>query len=174
MALKEVLSMFDGKGLQAEQLAVRQFKGEACSNLTEQYKDIDLTINHPVDGKKSFSVKDQKDSSGKYGGIQIELKLTDTVTGQSIDGCFLNNQSDWYLWRITHSNKDTWFSVETSKFKDWVETNKQSFKKWCTRESTEAYNKRLGRKYNRAEGLTIPLSLLTASGIGRLIPVMNK
>lgn len=144
--------------MEAEEIASRQFNGHRVTELNQQYKDIDLIVTGTDNQQYTVSIKDQLWSSGKFGGIQVETQLTNTTTGQSMDGCFLNNDSDFYFWRITYQNKDCWFIVKSSVLRRWVDHNKSSLHKWCTKHNTEEKNKQLGRKFNRAEGFTIRIT----------------
>lgn len=150
---------FDGAGMNAEHLAAKQFNGTLTSVLDEQYADIDLHIRG-----KSVSVKDQLESSAKYGSIQIELSMTNTRNDDSRPGCFYNCKADYYFWRVSLNDDDYWCVIETSVMRDYVEQNKQSLRTWQTRHYTEQKNRNYGRTFDRASGVNIPLQSLVKLG----------
>ena len=162
--------IFDGAGFKAEQLCVAQFDGVLLSDKVNQYKDIDARITSKQGTKHSVSVKDQLWSSEKYGAIQIEMKLTNTLTGASMGGCFVKCEADYYFWRVwTQEFGDTWAIVPVKKMKEFIKTNAASLKKWKTQEKTEAKNRSYNRKYDRAEGYVVPMEELKK--IAQLKPV---
>lgn len=155
---------FDGNGLQAEQLAQKQFNGVLAVKLEDQYKDIDLFIQGKDKEWRSVSVKDQLWSSGKYGSIQIELALTDTRTQESMPGCFYSNEADYYIWRIDVDGVDSWLFIECSVMKEYVKKNIDKLKTWQTMASTEEKNRTYKRRYDRATGVVIPTAVLVPLG----------
>ena len=162
--------IFDGAGFKAEQLAVAQFGGKLLSDKTNQYKDIDALIKAKDGSTHSISVKDQLWSSERYGAIQIEMKLTNTLTGASMNGCFVKCEASYYFWRVwTAEHGDTWAIVKVSVMKDFISKNKDSPKKWQTQEKTEAKNRSYGRKFDRAAGYVVPMEQLLT--IAQLKPV---
>lgn len=149
---------FDGKGMDAESLAVKQFGGELTSVKEDQYKDIDAFITTKQGVRASISVKDQLWSSERYKAIQLELELTDSRTGRTMDGCFASCEADYYFWRIhTVEHGDSWAIIEVSKMQAYVVENYSRLKTWRTTHNTEAKNRSYGRTYDRAEGVTIPI-----------------
>ena len=162
--------VFDGKGFKAEQIAAVQFNGKLVTDLNQQYKDIDVLIPAKDGSVKSVSVKDQLWSSEKFGGIQIETVTTNTRTGQTMPGCFYQNESDYYFWRIyTKQYGDTWLIVESSIMKQYVAENASHLKAWATKPATEAKNRSYNRRYDRTEGMVIQVA--EAVKLGKLIPV---
>lgn len=162
--------IFDGAGFKAEQLCAMQFNGELLQQKTYQYKDIDARITSKQGSKHLVSVKDQLWSSEKYKAIQIEMKLTNTVTGASIDGCFKKCEADYYFWRVwTEEFGDTWAIVKVSIMKQYIRDNAATLKKWQTQEKTEAKNRSYNRKYDRAAGYVVPMEELKK--IAQLKPV---
>lgn len=161
---------FDGAGFKAEQLAAAQFNGKLLSDKTNQYKDIDAQVTSKQGSKHSISVKDQLWSSERYGAIQIEMKLTNTLTGASMSGCFVKCEADYYFWRVwTAEHGDTWAIVKVSVMKDFIKKNADTLKKWQTQEKTEAKNRSYGRKFDRAAGYVVPMEELKK--IAQLKPV---
>jgi len=161
---------FDGAGFKAEQLAVAQFGGKLLSDKANQYKDIDALLQTKSGSKATASVKDQLSSSQRYGAIQIEMKLTNTLTGASMGGCFIKCEADFYFWRVwTVEHGDTWAIVKVSVMKDFIRNNAQRLKKWQTQEKTEAKNRSYGRKFDRAAGYVVPMEDLKS--IAQLKPV---
>lgn len=162
--------IFDGKGFTAEKLAVSQFGGELTSNKEDQYRDIDAFIADKSGKILSVSIKDQLWSSGKYKAIQIELELTDSRTGATMDGCFVSCEADYYFWRITTVEYgDTWASVPVDVMQRYVAENVTRLKTWRTTNATEAKNRSYNRKYDRASGVTI--SIMELSEIAKFIKV---
>ena len=162
--------VFDGKGFKAESIAAQQFNGKLVTDLNQQYKDIDVLIPAKDGSVKSVSVKDQLWSSEKFGGIQIETLTTNTRTGQTMPGCFYQNESDYYFWRIyTKQYGDTWLIVESSVMKQYVAENASHLKAWATKPATEAKNRSYNRRYDRTEGMVIQVA--DAVKLGKLIPV---
>lgn len=149
--------LFDGNGMAAEQIAAKQFSGVLTQKKEHQYKDIDLFVQGKDSEWKSVSVKDQLWSSGKYGGIQVELSLTNTRNGSTIDGCFKSNEADFYFWRVSVDGKDSWLVVDCPSLKAYVEDNIASLKPWSTRPSTEEKNRAYNRTYDKASGVVIPV-----------------
>lgn len=162
--------IFDGAGFKAEQLCAAQFDGQLTNLKAHQYKDIDAFVTTKQGVKASVSVKDQLWSSEKYGAIQIEMKLTNTVSGASMDGCFIKCEADYYFWRVwTKEFGDTWAIVKVSAMKEFINKNKANLKKWQTQEKTEAKNRSYGRKFDRAAGYVVPMEELKK--IAQLKPV---
>lgn len=162
--------IFDGAGFKAEQLVVAQFGGKLLSDKTNQYKDIDAEVFSKGGNKVLISVKDQLWSSEKYGAIQIEMKLTNTLTGATLPGCFAKCEADYYFWRVwTEEHGDTWAIVQVTKMKTFIKENASTLKKWKTQEKTEAKNRSYNRKYDRAEGYVVPMEELKK--IAQLKPV---
>lgn len=152
---------FDGAGLKAEQIAVEQFGGELVTDKERQWKDVDVVINTKQGLEASVSVKDQLWSSERYNAIQIELRLVESTTGRSMDGCFLKCEADYYFWRVfTKEHGDTWAIIPVDKMKEYVEENEGVLRKWQTQPKTEAKNRSYGRKYDRAMGVVIPMASL--------------
>ncbi len=160
---------FDGAGMKAEALAQQQFNGVLATKLDDQYKDIDLFIQGKDKEWKSVSIKDQLWSSGKYGGIQIELALTNTRNMQSMQGCFYANQADYYFWRVSVDGNDSWLVIDCQVMKAYVKQNIETLKTWQTRHGTEEKNRTYGRTHDRASGVTIPVTNLIA--LGKVLPV---
>lgn len=161
---------FDGAGFKAEQLCVAQFGGKLLSDKTNQYKDIDAELVTKQGSVALVSVKDQLWSSEKYGAIQIEMKLTNTLTGASMNGCFPKCEAKYYFWRVwTAEHGDTWAIVEVTKMKEFIKSNAATLKKWKTQDKTEAKNRSYGRKFDRAEGYVVPMEELKK--IAQLKPV---
>lgn len=149
---------FDGAGFKAEHIAVKQFNGKLVTDLEQQYKDIDALLPTKKGVLRTCSIKDQLKSSKQYGSIQIETKLTNTSNERHILGCFYKNQSQMYFWRVwTEKYGDTWLIIKSSVLQNFVEENKEHLRTWRTAKSTEAKNRSYGRKYDRAEGYTIPI-----------------
>lgn len=146
---------FSKQGFAAEAIAAKQFNGTLVSDLSLQYKDIDMVVKRH---NKTVSIKDQLWSSGKYKAIQIETQLVNTRTMECMDGCFYKNSSDFYLWRVeTEEHGDTWLVINTTRLRAYVDAHKASLKTWGTTTATEAKNRSYGRTYDRAEGYVIPL-----------------
>lgn len=153
--------IFDGAGFKAEKLAVEQFNGALLSDKANQYKDIDGWVLSKQGSKHLISVKDQLWSSEKYGAIQIEMKLTNTLTGASMNGCFAKCEADYYFWRVwTAEHGDTWAIVKVDVMKKFIKDNAATLKKWQTQEKTEAKNRSYNRKYDRAAGYVVPMEEL--------------
>lgn len=163
--------MFDGAGFNAEHLAAKQFNGVLTQEKKHQYADIDLFIQGKDKEWKSVSVKDQLWSSGKYGGIQVELSLCNTRTNKTIDGCFNTNQADYYFWRVSVNNTDSWLVIECSVMQQYVKEHLSSLKAWSTRPNTEEKNRAYGRTYDRATGVVIPVKDVLS--LGKVIEVKN-
>ena len=162
--------IFDGAGFKAENMVVAQFGGKLLSDKANQYKDIDASIPAKNGSLQLVSVKDQLWSSEKFGGIQIEMKLTNTLTGATLPGCFAKCEADYYFWRVwTAEHGDTWAIVQVSKMKQYIKDNAASLKKWQTQEKTEAKNRSYNRKYDRAAGYVVPMEELKK--IAQLKPV---
>lgn len=163
---------FTQAGFQAEHILVKQFSGKLISDLSQQYKDIDAVLTNKRGKKRSVSVKDQLGSSRKFGGIQIETLLTNTRNGATRNGCFLENAADDYFWRVhTEEHGDTWLIIRCNDLKAYVEANEGSLRKWTTKHYTEEKNRRLGRTYDRAQGVTIPVAKIIKEARVQLIPV---
>lgn len=162
--------MFDGAGFKAEQLAVQQFGGKLTSLKKHQYKDIDAFIPNRKGTIRSVSIKDQLWSSKKFGGIQLETRLTDTRTGKQMAGCFNTNKSCMYFWRIwTEEYGDTWFIVPVKVLKEYVRKHLSTVKRWSTNPNTESKNRSYNRTYDRAEGFTLMVKDIVH--LGQLKPV---
>lgn len=160
--------IFDGAGFKAEKLAASQFNGKLITDKKMQWKDIDAQVTAKNGSKQYISVKDQLWSSEKYGAIQIETKLTNTRTGESIKGCFYTCEASYYFWRIhTKEHGDTWAVISVSKMRSLVLNG--GYKSWRTQERTEEKNRSYNRTYDRAEGVVIPLCDLRQHA--QLIPV---
>lgn len=146
---------FSEQGFTAEAIAAKQFNGTLVSDLSLQYKDIDMVVKRH---NKTVSIKDQLWSSGKYKAIQIETQMVNTRTMECMDGCFYKNSSDYYLWRVeTPEHGDTWLVIKTEALRAYVEAHKASLRRWGTTTATEAKNRSYGRTFDRAEGYVIPL-----------------
>lgn len=150
---------FDGAGLQAEHIAAKQFDGVLTDKLEHQYADIDLFIRG-----KSVSVKDQLESSAKYGGIQIELQTMNTRNGDTRPGCFYTNEADYYFWRVSINDNDMWCVIPCQVLKDYVRDNLGTLRTWQTRHSTETKNRNYGRTYDRTTGVNITTRELVKLG----------
>lgn len=157
-------TVFDGAGFKAERIAQQQFNGVLATKLDDQYKDIDLFIQGKDKEWKSVSIKDQLWSSGKYGGIQIELTLTDTRTMNTMPGCFYANQADYYFWRVSVNGNDSWLVIDCDVMKAYVKQNIETLKTWQTRQATEEKNRTYKRTFDRASGVTIPVVHLLSLG----------
>lgn len=158
---------FDKSGMQAEIICARQFNGKLTSKKEHQYKDIDLFIKG-----KSCSVKDQLQSSKRFGSVQVELKLHSTQRGKTMQGCFYSNESDYYLWRVwTPEKGDSWVGVATDALRAYVKAKGASLRKWSTSAATEAKNRSYGRVYDGSSGLVIPVADLV--GIGKVTKVQS-
>lgn len=151
---------FDGSGFTAERIAAKQFNGELVDDKELQYKDIDLFIKSRTGVATPVSVKDQLYSSGRYGAIQIETKMTNTRTGATDVGCFYKSEAAYYLWRIEYKGVDTWAVIEYKALQEFLGSNPSGVFTWSTLPATEAKNRSYNRYYDRAEGITIPLSVL--------------
>ena len=163
---------FDGAGFSAEQIAVQQFKGKLVTDKAQQYKDIDAVLPTKKGVWNTVSIKDQLWSSKKFGGIQIETELVNTRNGKTMPGCFYQNESVMYFWRVwTKEHGDTWFIVKSSVLKEYVEKNKSSLKTWQTQQKTEAKNRSYNRAYDRAKGCTLWVKDITH--LGQLKPVQG-
>lgn len=145
------------KGEAAEKVFIEQFGGRRVTDLPTQYKDIDVVF--PKSGA-TYSIKDQIYSSGKYGGITVEMKLEDPFTGATQDGNLLYCEADTYGWAITWQDKPYWLLIHHSTLKDYVENNSQRFPLKTTMATTTAQNASQGRKFTKAYIHAIPLKNL--------------
>lgn len=161
---------FDKEGTEAEKLCAIQFNGRLTKQLEHQYKDIDLFIKSKQGDWISCSVKDQlRGTSRGFTSVQVELVLEDTDTGEQIEGCFYKNESDWYVWRVLYQGEESWCFIETNKLREYIEKNIETLKTWQTMPNTNKKNKEYGRKYNKASGVELELSVMAS--IGSFIPV---
>lgn len=161
---------FDKEGTEAERLCAEQFKGKLTAQLEHQYKDIDLFIRAKSGDWKSCSVKDQlRGTSRGFTSVQIELEQIDTDTQESIKGCFYNNDSDYYFWRVCYDEIEQWCVIDSVELKNYIESNKNTLRKWNTGKATNIKNRSLGRKYNSAKGVELELTVMAS--IGSFIPV---
>lgn len=161
---------FDGAGFKAEKLMAKQFKAKLVSEKKYQYADIDAFVKNKKGKVNPVSIKDQLWSSGKFGGIQIETKLTNTRNGKTQEGCFHKSKAVDYFWRVwTEEHGDTWLIIRASRLNAYVEEYKDTLKTWCTKPNTEAKNRSFNRYYDRAEGFTIMVKDIMH--IGQIKPV---
>ena len=160
---------FDGKGFKAEHLAARQFGGMLVTELALQYKDIDVMVPAKDGSVKSCSVKDSVSGSKAYKNVQVELLTVNTRNGATQPGCFLKNESDYYMWQVWWEGKAQWVVVLSADLKAYVKENKARLRKFATTQAVEAMNRKYGRTYDRSEGVNIDIDVFVA--LGKLIPV---
>ena len=161
---------FDGKGFKAEHVAARQFGGMLVTELALQYKDIDVMVPAKDGSVKSCSVKDSLSGSKAFENVQIELLTINTRNGATQPGCFVKNESDYYMWQVWWEGKAQWVVVESDKLKAFVKTNKARLKFFGTNAKTEAMNRKFGRTYDRSEGVNIDIDVFVKLA-DKLIPV---
>lgn len=145
------------KGEAAEVVFIEQFGGKRLTNLQEQYADKDVIF--PKSGR-TYSIKDQIYSSGKYGGITVEMKLEDPTTGETQDGNLIYCEADTYGWAITWNDKPCWLLMHCKMLKKYVEENAKRFPLKSTMTNTTAQNAAQGRKFTKAWIHAIPLKNL--------------
>lgn len=160
---------FDGKGFKAEHVAARQFGGMLVTELALQYKDIDVMVPAKDGSVKSCSVKDSVSGSKAYKNVQIELLTVNTRNGATQPGCFLKNESDYYMWQVWWEGKAQWVVVSSTDLKGYVKENKSRLRTFKTTAPVEAMNRKYGRTYDRSEGVNIDIDVFVA--LGKLIPV---
>lgn len=167
---------WDGRGHAAEEVAAKQFNGELVEELELQYKDIDLIIPSVKDDcTYTVSVKDQTYSTGKgFKTVQIELELRDTLTGDTMQGCFYSNESDYYFWRVIFEGDDIWVIVKSKVLKTYIHNNRDSLTQWHTTENTNRKNKALGRKFNSSRGVTMTIEDLISLGAVREVELCTR
>lgn len=140
----------------AEHKFIKQFGGKRATALETQYKDIDVEF--PKTGK-TFSIKDQAWSSGKYGGITIE-HFTEAEDGSRMDGNFKYCEADTYGWLVTWNGVAQWLLIHCSVLKEYAAKNEERFKMKTTMASTTAQNASQGRKFTKAYITALPLKSL--------------
>lgn len=160
---------FDGKGFNAEHKAAQQFNGTLVTDLSMQYQDIDVMVPAKDGSVKSCSVKDSYSGSKSFNNVQIELKTINTRTGASQAGCFLKNNSDYYMWQVCLEGNAMWVVIPSAELKAWVKDNMPKLRKFTTNARTEELNRKYGRTYDRSEGVNIDLKDFVK--LGKLIPV---
>lgn len=161
--------VFDGAGFKAEHIAAQQFNGTLVTDLTLQYKDIDVMVPAKDGSVKSCSVKDSVSGSKQWKNVQIELLTVNTRNGATQPGCFVKNESDYYLWQVWWEGKAQWVVVQSADLKAYVKENKHRLRKFKTTAGVEALNRKYGRTYDRSEGVNIDIDVFVA--LGKLIPV---
>ena len=137
------------KGEKAEHLFVKQFGGKRATDMATQYKDIDI-----IHKQGTFSVKEQVWSSGKYGGITVEMFMED-AEGNRMDGNAKVCEADFYAWGITHNGSAHWLMIKPSALLRLIEEKGYPLK--TTMASTTAQNASQGRKYTKAHIHAVPL-----------------
>jgi len=160
---------FDGKGFKAEHVAARQFGGMLVTELALQYKDIDVMVPAKDGSVKSCSVKDSVSGSKAYKNVQVELLTVNTRNGATQPGCFVKNESDYYMWQVWWEGKAQWVVVLSADLKAYVKENNARLRKFATTQAVEAMNRKYGRTYDRSEGVNIDIDVFVA--LGKLIPV---
>ena len=160
---------FDGKGFKAEHVAAQQFNGTLVTDLALQYKDIDVMVPAKDGSVKSCSVKDSVSGSKAYKNVQVELLTVNTRNGATQPGCFVKNESDYYMWQVWWEGKAQWVVVLSADLKAYVKENKARLRKFATTQAVEAMNRKYGRTYDRSEGVNIDIDVFVA--LGKLIPV---
>lgn len=164
---------FDKEGVAAEVICANQFRGKLTKEKEDQFRDIDLYIKSCKGDWKSVSVKDQlRGTSRGFTSVQVELYQEDTDTGEWVKGCFYNNESDYYMWRVCYKGVDSWSVIPSESLKEFINTNLQSLKSWTTTRAVEAKNRSYGRKYNRAGGVELEMEDMAA--LGKMIPVVKE
>lgn len=162
--------VFDKEGTEAERLCASQFNGTLVNDLTMQFKDIDVLIPSKTKELKTCSVKDQLRGTKKgYDSVQVELLLVDSDSGDSMQGCFYSNDSDYYFWRVWWKGKERWCIIPSASLKEYIEENKESLNTWGTTNATAQRNKSMGRKYNKSSGVELPLSVMNEIGTWRTV-----
>lgn len=124
---------------EAEIELARITKGRVVTDLTKQYKDIDIETD-----SYTYSVKHQT-RVRKYNSLLFEVTLIDTDNGDSMDGSFLKCEADRYAIKF----EDTWLMFDTKLLTDYINDNKSTLVKKTTQKYLEDANKASGRKYNR-------------------------
>lgn len=160
---------FDGKGFKAEHVAAQQFKGTLVTDLALQYKDIDVMVPARDGSVKSCSVKDSVSGSKQWKNVQVELLTVNTRNGATQPGCFVKNESDYYMWQVWWEGKAQWVVVLSADLKAYVKENKARLKFFGTTAPVEAMNRKFGRTYDRSEGVNIDIKVFVK--LGKLIPV---
>lgn len=160
---------FDGKGFKAEHVAAQQFNGTLVTDLALQYKDIDVMVPAKDGSVKSVSVKDSLSGSKQWKNVQVELLTVNTRNGSTQPGCFVKNESDYYMWQVWWEGKAQWVVVLSADLKAYVKENKARLRKFATTQAVEAMNRKFGRTYDRSEGVNIDIDVFVA--LGTLIAV---
>ena len=163
---------FDGKGFKAEQVAAQQFNGTLVTDLALQYKDIDVMVPAKDGSVKSVSVKDSVTGSKQWKNVQVELLTVNTRNSKTQPGCFVKNESDYYLWQVWWEGKAQWVVVPSADLKAYVQENKARLRKFATTQAVEAMNRKFGRTYDRSEGVNIDIGVFVE--LGKLIPVKEN
>lgn len=141
-----------------ELLYVEQFGGELIKDSRQWLIDADvLTLDN-----KTVSIKDQYNSSKRYGNIVVETEIYNTARGLSKPGWFEYIETTGLAILAAHpsTKEPIWIRCKPELLQVWVAKNKDYLREYTLQPSTVKHNERQGRTYTQSRGYIIPVASL--------------
>lgn len=145
-----------------ESLYVAQFGGTIITDSRQWELDADVLT---PDGK-TVSVKDQLKSSGKYGNIAVEAETSNPDNGDTREGWLHYIGTTGFATLCVHpkTKGPIWIRCTPAKLQAFVETHKDTLRKYNLMPWTIEHNRRQGRTFVDGWGYLIPVQALLDAG----------
>lgn len=147
-------------GTRAEQAFTRQFNATSNVDRRMKLRGIDAILTTDSEEQITVSVKDQEYSSEKFGGITVETKMLNTVTGATRIGNLFASHADTYAWLVSIAGVRHWLVFKAKSLRDYCELGGHA--EYHTTLESEARNRSVGRVFDRTMGYKFTLDQLLA------------
>ena len=148
-------AIFTSEGKAAENLAADVYGLTLIGDVNLQYVDVDAVD----ENGRTISIKDQMKTSKTYGTITVEYELG-TLGNERMDGNFLVNETDEYMWLVSHKGERGFMFMLSDEFKKFVLAQKEEWPVRGLTQWTIQENVRRNRKYPRAWSWAVPVDVL--------------